>query len=215
MRIKFIYLTLIVFLITGNTVKASQPERAETSDSLPSIMIAIQPMYAFISGLRVDVDLILNRNHSLQFSPVLFYSNNFSGSEISGVFYDSHRGAGFHINHRFYPGEGLGRSKFYVSHGPMWHYNYITWEETIPGTQAERYNSFHRLGWDVMIGSYLITADRILLDVYTGLGIRHSIMRTDAENIHAMNYNYWSPGYSGAILLFGFRLGFVTGKKSF
>jgi hypothetical protein len=215
MRIKYIYLTLIVFCITGNMAKASQPNSAEETDSLPTLIFAVQPMYTAISGMRLDVDITLHKNHSLQLSPILFYSNNFSGSDISGVYFDRKRGAGFHLYHRFYPGEGLGKSKFYISHGPVWHYNYINWEETIPGTKAERHNSIHKLGWDVMIGRYLISTDRLVLDIYTGMGLRHSILTTDADNKNEMNYNYWSPGYSGAILLVGFRLGVATGMKSF
>ena len=215
MKTIFISLTLIFALICGSSVKASQPNENHSNDLLPKFIFTVQPLYAIISGLRVDTEIILHRNHSLQLSPILFYSNNFSGSDISGVFFDRKRGAGLHFYHRFYPGKGLGKSSLYISHGPMWHFNNIKWQETIPGDKVERFNSIHRIGWDVMIGSYFISSDRFVLDIYTGMGIRHSILRTDAENLQEMNYNYWSPGYSGAILLLGFRVGLATGTKTF
>lgn len=215
MRKSYSALFLAFLLICVNTSNANKSLSAAPPDTLPALIFTVQPMYTAISGMRLDVDITLHKNHSLQLSPILFYSNNFSGSDISGVYFDSQRGAGLHLYHRFYPGEGLGKSKFYISHGPMWHYNYINWEETIPGTNAERYNSIHRLGWDVMIGRYLISTDRLVLDIYTGMGLRHSILATDADNRNEMNYNYWSPGYSGAILLVGFRLGLATGTKLF
>lgn len=216
MRESFITLILAtILLFCANTAKPNQPSGVEPADSLPAVIIAVQPMYTAISGMRLDVDITLHEKHSIQLSPILFYSNNFSGSDISGVYFNRQRGAGFHLYHRFYPGEGFGKSKFHISHGPIWHYNYINWEETIPGTKAERYNSIHKLGWDVMIGRYFISSDRLMLDIYTGMGLRHSILATDAENNHNMDNNYWSPGYSGAILLVGFRLGLATGTRKF
>ena len=215
MKTTFINLILTFALIGGISTKANQPSLTNPTDSLPAIIFAVQPMYAAISGMRLDMDITFTKNHSLQLSPILFYSNNFSGSDISGVYFDRKRGAGFHLYHRFYPGEGFGKSKFYISHGPMWHFNHINWEETIPGAKAERFNSIHKLGWDVMIGRFFISSDRLILDIYTGMGLRHAILKTDADNRNEMNYNYWSPGYSGAILLLGFRLGFATGTKSF
>ncbi len=215
MRKSYSALFLAFLLICVNTSNANKSLNSSPADTLPALIFAVQPMYTAISGMRLDVDITLQKNHSLQLSHILFYSNNFSGSDISGVYFDRQRGAGFHLYHRFYPGEGLGRSKFYISHGPMWHYNYINWEETIPGTNAERYNSIHKLGWDAMIGRYLISTDRLVLDIYTGMGLRPSILTTDAENTRNMDYNYWSPGYSGAILLVGFRLGLATGTRKF
>lgn len=215
MKITFINLIMTFALIWGTSVKANQPSEIYSTDSLPALIFAVQPMYTAISGMRLDLDITLTKNHSLQLSPILFYNNNFSDFDISGKDFDQRRGTGLHLYHRYYPGEGLGKSKFYISHGPMWHYNYINWEETIPGNNTEYYNSIHKLGWDVMIGRYFISTDRVMLDIYTGMGLRHSILETDAENTRKMNNNYWSPGYSGAILLIGFRLGLASGTKSF
>lgn len=215
MKKSYSALFLVFLFICVNTSNANEPFNAAPADTLPAFIFAVQPMYAAINGMRLDVDITLNKNHSLQLSPILFYRNNSSGTNISGAYFDRQRGAGFHLYHRFYPGLGLKQSKFYISHGPMWHYNYINWKETIPGTNAERYNAIHKLGWDVMIGRYFITNNQLFVDIYTGMGIRHSSIRTDAQNVQEMNSNYFSPGYSGVVFLFGFRLGLASGTKLF
>jgi len=215
MKKSFSGLFLVFLFICVNTSNASDSLNALPADTLPAFIFAVQPMYTAINGMRLDVDITLHKNHSLQLSPILFYRNTLSSANISGVESDRQKGAGFHMYHRFYPGEGLGPSKFYLSHGPMWHYNYINWKETIPGTNAERYTSIHKLGWDVMIGRYLITSNQLFVDIYTGMGIRHSLTRTDAQNMREMNNNFSSPGYSGVIFLLGFRLGLASGTKLF
>jgi hypothetical protein len=215
MKKSYSALFLVFLFICVNTSNANEPFNAPPADTLPAFIFAVQPMFTVINAMRLDVDITLQENHSLQLSPILFYRNSSFGNNISGVDFDRQKGAGVHIYHRFYPGEGLKQSKFYISHGPMWHYNYFNWTESIHGTNAERYSAIHKLGWDVMIGRYLITSNQLFVDIYTGMGIRHSSIRTDAQKMQEMNYNYFSPGYSGVILLVGFRLGLASGTKLF
>ncbi len=179
----------------------------------PTAVISFVPQYFAVNGLRLDYDLSFNPNHWLQMAPVFFYRNSPSDGGLSYDRFNSQKGAGLHIYHRYYPGEGFGKSTIYLGYGPVYHYNHLHYDQTTDNISYERYNSIHKTGLDGIIGFYTLLSDNMMVDFYFGMGFRYSFLSSDANSPLKFNTTYSDFGYSGNIFVFGFRIGFITGNS--
>jgi hypothetical protein len=206
---------LILFIVFPASIgiafasdKTSEPEVKYKS------VINILPAYLSVNGMRLDYDIALTRNHWIQAGPVLFLAENKTGRYLAGDKYLQHFGAGLHLYHRYYPGQGFQNTPVYISYGGMWHYNHLEYNKESSGIESDRYSAIQKVGADVIIGFCWVAADRLLIDFYTGMGVRYSTLTTDAPEPSRFNDGYFAPGYSGNVLLLGVRIGFLMSPAS-
>ncbi len=211
LKIAVIYLVIFSPASMGFTFAADKNSEPEVRYRG---IINILPFYMAVNGLRLDYDISLNKNHWIQAGPVLFLAENDKNNYLAGDRYSRHSGAGMHLYHRYYPGEGFGNIPVYISYGGMWHYNHLLYNEKLDGIEYERYSAFQKFGADVIIGLYGVAADRLLIDLYTGMGVRFTTMTSDAEEPSTFNNGFFGPGYSGNILILGIRIGFLMAPSN-
>jgi hypothetical protein len=204
---KKITISVMILLISGLGMMAHSQELPETEYKG---VINLLPVYLFVNGLRVDYDFSINRNHWIQAGPTIYLSENKSERYLAGDEYLRHTGIGFNLNHRYYPGGGFRANNVYISYGGSMHYNHLEYDEEVGSLNSKRYSAIQKFGADVVMGFYSVTAERLLLDIYAGMGIRYSILSSDANTPHEFNEGYYSPGFSGNILVMGIRIGFLT-----
>jgi hypothetical protein len=204
LRLPLPLLTIILMLWANSSFSQVMPPAEEPGFRN---MISFQPLYMIVNGLRIDYDRAINKNHWIQAAPVFFLNEN--QRNTFGNNYKSQQGVGLHLYHRYYPGEGFGRSPFYISYGGMWHFNRMLYNESINNQLSERYTMLNRRGLDVIIGVQSTATHRFVIDIYTGMGIRMVSMKTDAQDPRHFDNAYIMPGYAGTIILGGIRIGFV------
>jgi hypothetical protein len=208
--IKSITFFLIVFISVVGMSNACLANGAEEPETEYRGAINILPLYLIVNGLRMDYDVSINRNHWIQAGPVIFLSESDSYKFLGGDEYFRHTGAGLHLYHRYYPGEGFMKTPVYISYGGMWHYNYLQYNESRGSLEFERYSAINKFGADIIIGYYGVYAGRLMIDFYTGMGIRYSLLESDAEKPSKFDRGYATPGFSGNILIMGLRIGLLT-----
>jgi hypothetical protein len=197
-------ITLLV-LISGTGKSHSQVE-----DDKPVYRSTINflPLYMFVEGLRIDYDRSITRNHWIQAGPVIFLNDN----QHRSLLYDyptRQQGVGLHLYHRYYPGRGFGETPYYISYGGVWHYNNMSYEEPIDGFRTPVKTKLHRGGPDVIIGISGKIGGRLVIDLYTGMGLRFVSFSSDTDDSYRFDEVQIMPGYAGTVFLMGIRLGFA------
>jgi len=204
-----VMLLIMLFTFSPDTRALSNVQNDEPEKNYRG-MISILPLYMTVNGLRLDLDYSLNRNHWIQAAPVFFLGDNSNDKTfLSHNDFLQQRGGGLHLYHRYYPGDGFGYNNVYVSYGAMWHYNNLTYNETLSGRSFERYTAINKVGADLIMGLYFLAADWICMDFYTGMGIRYSSFQSDAVKTKKFNSSHMEPGFSGTIFIIGMRIGFT------
>lgn len=204
---KKLTISVMILLISGIGMMAQSQELPETEYKGA---INLLPVYLFVNGLRVDYDFSINRNHWIQAGPTIYLSEHKSERYLAGDEYLRHTGIGLNLYHRYYPGDGFRTNNVYISYGGNWHYNHLQYNEEVGAREHERYSTLQKYGADVIMGFYSVAAERLLIDIYAGMGIRYSVLSSDADSPHEFNNGYFSPGFSGNILVMGIRIGFLT-----
>jgi hypothetical protein len=203
-------LPTIILALGGSATKASSMVQNQEPTTHYRAMVSILPLYLTVNALRLDLDYSINRNHWIQAAPIFFLSDNTNNNNLLASHdFMQQRGAGLHLYHRYYPGEGFGYNNVYISYGAMWHYNNLTYNETISGRPVERFSAINKVGADLIMGLYFLAADWICLDFYTGMGLRYASFNSDAEKPLKFNDSHLEPGFSGTIFIIGMRIGFT------
>ena len=196
------------------------------------VTFAIQPLQLFNNGLRYDIDVRLGDGPGwLQFGPAFYYvpENN---RNSSNYYYDGRNyyrndlmfqwrepyteltGAGIDLNYKhfldarrsFYFALGLSYTQFNVK------YRSRDWTEYIEDglkylEYGEGYNKqkIDRFGFNNFFGFQIPTRSAFLFDMFWGYAVRYSLYDEDKP---AFNRDMFSYGYSGFVVLVGFRIGF-------
>jgi len=205
-RIAFLW-ALMVFV--GSLPAIAQQE---SSPKKYRGIAAFQPLVFTVNGLRLDYDLAITQNHWIQAGPVLFFNESQNGN-TGNYLWDSkflrHTGAGLHLSHRYFPGKGFRQTPVYIGYGLMYQHHNIQYLESTSAGDFSRFTAIDRAGVDITIGLVAIAADIMLVELYTGMGIRLTQNTSDAETPRLYDNSYIFPGYRGNILLLGMRIGFI------
>ncbi|MCL1821910.1 MAG: hypothetical protein FWG22_03710 [Prolixibacteraceae bacterium] len=206
------YLFVLALLIPVSLF--GQPEEKEQK----TFSVGISPFTAVINGLQVDFDLRLKNKHWLTLSPQ-FYMNNDKGSGYWWYSYENMYGLGIDLQHRIYLRERLLPKGFYLSYGPTFKFfsvdaqGYYPEEYTENGSQYIGFKEgmlntkICKVGGNIIFGYQFVFFDIVYLDLFTGTGIRLSYDNR-TSGLHKMyNYDWPSIGYSGTLLVGGFRVG--------
>ncbi len=199
------FFIIITFLAVPMVSLASEPK--VVSSNFRSA-VSIHPFYRFVDGIRVDYQHAITRNNWIMAGTVLFYSQKTNPREVD-FGYNKRLGGGLHLHHKFYPAEGFGITRVYISYGPVWQYNHLTFPEKVAGTNTNRFTIINRFGADILIGYDAFIGNQFFLEFFTGFGLRYSGFHSDATEPDLFNSGYVSPGYTGNLLLLGLKFGFA------
>lgn len=205
-----IILLLFPFLLAGQTEVAVPKEK--------KLGIGLVPQYAITNGTRIDFDIRLpGKNQWLVVAPQLYLvtdnSTLWDFNEMTGV--------GVDLQHRFYIGQRNEPKGGYLAYGPALQYrsvkdeglsSYLFREEgsTYIGLQEEMMQtSIWKTGGNLIFGYQVLTTRGVYFDFYLGTGIRFSFDNR-SSGLHGYYNEWWGDlGYSGTLLVGGFRLGFL------
>lgn len=206
---------LIVLLIFLPSLLFAQGNSKDISEQ-KSFGLGFVPQYAISNGFRIDLDFRLNdKNHWLIVAPQMYISSkpNFTWN------YNSMTGAGLEMQHKIFLQQEFKDINPYFSYGPVFNYfsvkkdglsaseftenggQYIGLEENEITTRI------YKIGGNLIFGLQFLIMDNFYLDTYIGTGIRFSF-DDQTTGLHE-NYNDWwgDMGYSGTLMVGGFRFG--------
>ncbi|MDR2233279.1 MAG: hypothetical protein LBE56_09170 [Tannerella sp.] len=192
----------------------------------------VQPLYLLSGGLKFDFEMRLGNGPGwLQFSPSVYYRDgNMNNNEY--IYYgqtlhytDWHpywihepfsklRGAGLDVNYKrfinvrrdFYTAAGLTYAHYNIKYWGFDGYEFI--EDGLPyygyklGNQTQ---SINRLGANWYFGFRIPTRNAFVLDMFWGLGYRHSFSERDKPQY---DDNFLTYGWTGFSFLAGMKIGF-------
>ena len=195
------------------------------------VTFAIQPLQAFNNGLRYDVEVRLGDGPGwLQFGPAFYYNkpsndNNYYYYEGGNYYrnwymlhwrepYSELKGLGLDINYKhfldarrsFYMAAGLSYTRFDIKYLSKTWIDYIE-DGLVYYEFGEGYNKQHidRFGINNFVGYQIPVRSAFLFDVFGGFSIRYAV---SDENKPSFDNDVFSYGYSGIVMLIGFRIGF-------
>jgi hypothetical protein len=202
---------------------SAQAEKKPAPAKLPHqekrYTVAIQPLYLYNNGMRLDFEKrIKDMPAWIQISPLIYRVPKtdsdynqwllFSDEEVGSLW-----GGGLEVNYKYFFNK---QESFYVAGGVSYIYHGIKYYDTRlhPFTEDGLiYQSYERSlckqqinkwGANAYIG-YQLPTRSFLFDMYFGFGYRHSVESDKQPN--RFNNNMFSPGYSGTIVTTGFRIG--------
>ena len=178
--------------------------------------IGLVPQYGIIHGTRIDLDFRLRSPRQwLIAAPQLYLvtknSSLWNFNEMSG--------AGIDVQHRIYLGKNDIPKGAYFAYGPVFQYfsvkdeglaaydfregdvNYIGLNETTLQTKI------YKLGGNLIFGYQTLLDEVVYFDFYLGTGMRFSFDNRKS-GLHSYYNEWWGDlGYSGTLMVGGFRFG--------
>ncbi len=186
-------------------------------------ILSIVPQYVFQNGFRVDYEFTLqnNRKSWLQFSPELFI--NTDGNNLTSTDYNSMRGIGLEVHHKYFMQEPNDRYGFYFAYGgglqffgiknnQNVEYSYTEYGTDYMSFRTEEINTtINRVLLNFVVGKQIVKYKPFIVDYYLGIGFRYS-MDKNLELTEAYNQTWFDYGYSGSLMVAGLKLGFNFAK---
>ena len=210
---------IILISVLTSTVVFAQEEQAFKREKILSIV----PQYVFQNGFRVDYEFTLrdNRKSWLQFSPELFMSTD--GNNMTSADYNSMRGIGLEVHHKYFMKEPDERFGFYFAYGGGLQFFGIKNDQNVEFIYSEydtNYISYrteevnttiNRVLFNFVVGKQVVRYKPFVVDYYLGIGFRYS-MDKDLDLMENYNQTWFDTGYSGSLLVAGLKLGFNFAK---
>jgi hypothetical protein len=200
-----VVLILILHLLG---LSAQQDERQ--LDYEPSKLIAFVPQYLINNGIRIDYDIRIKNNHWLQLAPQFYLREKGESSpDQSTEDFTQLYGGGLYLHHRRYISPAPGENGSYLSYGVGYNYFYLSYDEKHFSNYTQRYSRINKFGGEVTIGMVATIQEVFVLDFYAGLGVRYSMINSDADNPKHFDDFYPDFGYTGNVILLGLRIGLL------
>lgn len=208
-RIITLFLLSLPLFLSGQTEPAAREK---------TFGIGLVPQYAITNGTRIDFDIKLpGRNQWLVVAPQLYVvtenSNMWDFNEMSGF--------GLELQHRFFLNDDQKAGGPYLAYGPVFQYFSVKDEglasygfqednvEYIGLNQQMIQTRILKMGGNLIFGYQLVASRSFYFDFYLGTGIRLSF-DNKKSGLHNYYNEWWGDmGYSGTLLVGGFRLGLL------
>lgn len=206
---------IVVFLLLVPSLLLAQDNEADALKQ-KFFGLGFVPQYAISNGFRIDLDFKLNeKNHWLIVAPQMYLS---SKSNLNWN-YNSMTGAGLEVQHKIFLQQEFKDINPYFSYGPV--FNYFSVKED--GLEASEFTEngghyigleeneittgIYKFGGNLIFGLYFLIMDNFYLDSYIGTGIRFSF-DNQTTGLHDYYNDWWGDmGYSGTLMVGGFRFG--------
>jgi hypothetical protein len=192
-RIFFLFFSLII----SQFVKAQ--------DSNINEVIAFHPFHLINNGIRIDYDRKLSDKQWLQISPQFYAAERTDNNDFRD--YNELLGVGVSLFHRIYLSNQTSFGT-YFSYGFTYSHFNLKYDEDNSGPVNTAETTIDKFGGDIVIGYQSVAFEKLVIDVYAGLGSRYSdrtYIGTIHRNFNKLMYDY---GYTGNVLVAGIRIGF-------
>lgn len=219
--------TFLTLMISTFSIYAQNEETVSTEQSKVrpvNKFIYFVPQYLFIDGTRMEFEYRKNPSHAFLFSGTV-YTGALSESSLLGDSDDKWFGANAEVLHKIYLADALPQTykysnQIYLAHGPYYQHATVTYKgygwkpSTIDDLNVLQYQegeqtlTIDKIGYSAILGVQIVTESRLTIDLYTGLGFRHSFTKKTAPDDNKTYNDTWlTPAYSGNILLLGIKIG--------
>ena len=201
MKRTILILTVFTFFIT--TVLNAQTETTRPRSKVMSFV----PQYLINNGIRVDYEIKIKNNNWIQLCPQ-FYLTEKGSHTNNNTDYNEVAGVGVFAYHKIYLSNSDSPFGSYFSYGFAYNYFNIDFDETNNAVTTTESAQINKFGADLIIGYQTVVSQRIIIDIYTGVGGRYSDYKYSGTTRPKYNDTYWDYGYTGNLLHLGFRIGF-------
>jgi opacity protein-like surface antigen len=193
---------VIAFVFTMLLIISSY---AQTDSSRFKVMSFV-PQYLINNGIRVDYEIRIKNSSWIQLCPQ-FYLTERGSQYNSGSDYKEVAGAGLFAYHKVYLNKSNSPFGAYFSYGLTYNFFNIDFDETNNSVTTTESAQINKFGADLLIGFQTTVSQRIVLDIYTGVGGRYSEYKYSGTTRPKYNDTYWDYGYTGNLMHLGFRIG--------
>jgi hypothetical protein len=200
-----VWLFLILFTSGSQRLGAQQ-------DSLVNQTIAFHPFHLVNNGIRIDYDRKIGKNQWIQLGPQFYASEKtedqslYQNSDYRN--YKSLIGIGISVYHRIYLGSKQAPFGTYFSYGITYnHFKLGYSDDNQNTTAADAETRIQKLGADIVIGYQLLAFEKMIIDLYAGLGGRYAVRSYTGTKHTAFNEWMYDYGYTGNVMLVGIRIG--------
>lgn len=192
--------SILIVLASFQLLKAQE-------DTSFNEVIAFHPFHLINNGIKIDYDRKVFDNHWIQISPQFYASERTDNRDSRN--YKELLGIGASVFHRIYLGNRRPSLGTYFSYGFSYtHYN-LKYDDDNPiagNLLAE--TDINKFGGDLIIGYQTKAFERLIFDVYAGLGVRYSDRNFRGNTQREFNKFMYDYGYTGNVLVLGIRIGF-------
>ncbi|MBN2520843.1 MAG: hypothetical protein JXB17_10090 [Bacteroidales bacterium] len=179
----------------------------------PSKIISFTPQYMINRGLKMNIERKLNECKWIQISPELYFANN--NNSNGGDHYNELIGAGISVHKKLFFNQNSGLFSpyvtnelgLYLSYGPSYNFFYLNYFSSDDNYGSQYSTYIHKIGGDVLIGYEFIIKNILIIDLYTGLGLRYSFIDVEGEKQNLFYRYYTGFGYTGTLFQGGMRIG--------
>lgn len=179
--------------------------KAQTDSSRFKVMSFV-PQYLINNGIRIDYEVRIKNNSWIQFCPQ-FYLTEKGSRYNNGDNYNEVAGVGMFAYHKIYLNKSNSPFGAYFSYGVTYNFFSIDFDEITNSITTSENAEINKIGADLLIGFQTTVSQRIVLDIYTGLGGRYSEYKYSGNTKPKYNDTYWDYGYTGNLMHLGFRIG--------
>jgi hypothetical protein len=182
-----------------------------TYDSLQrKRIIGFSPQHLIKYGIRIEMERKLSHNKWLVVAPMVYFAEK--GHKEYDEYSDNNS-----FNLLAGGGMALGLKTFarpngefggYISFGPS--YNYFFSQYYVHKDIDEEIDAhIHKLGFDVTLGYQFLIRQLVVMDIYTGMGARKSIMDNGGYSDDKFNNGPMDYNITMNTLLFGIKIGIL------
>lgn len=170
-------------------------------------VLSFHPFHLVNNGIRIDYDRKIAKNHWIQIGPQFYAAEKNENNDYRD--YSELMGVGISVYHRMYLGSKAPSLGTYFSYGAtISHFNLKYEESTSSRTDATSETRINKFGGDIVIGYQTKAFERLIIDVYAGLGGRYADRTFTGATKKKFNEFLYDYGYTGNVLLGGIRIGF-------
>lgn len=192
---------ITISLILFQSINAQEEETSFNE------VLTFHPFHLVNSGIRIDYDRKIAGNHWIQICPQFYAAEQNESNDYRG--YNELMGVGFSLYHRVYLGNKAPSLGTYFSYGAtISHFNMKYDEPTSSRTNATSETNINKFGGDIVVGYQLKAFERLIIDVYAGLGSRYADKKFTGPTQKEFNRYLYDYGYTGNVILGGVRIGF-------
>ncbi|MBI9035905.1 MAG: hypothetical protein JEZ03_15695 [Bacteroidales bacterium] len=212
---KLLSIILLVALVFPFTLEAQElipEEKSEKSDN--ATFFYLIPQFAIINGYRFDIERTYNQGQKAVVIAPHFYVRSkkdnqdyYSGNNN----YNSLVGIGLNVDYKHYLSE---KQMSYISVGGGYHYfnskhdgeAWIENGDELIIVTGEHTQVTNRLNVNTLLGFNMEISDYIYADIYTGMGLKYSMIDSDMSQTYFDEY-MWEYSYSGITYIIGVKIG--------
>ncbi len=185
-------------------------------------IVSAVPQHLMNKGIRIDVEKQLNRINQYLLVGLLYYQDDEENNTdifTSSSDYNIMTGYGVKAFHKvFFSPDNFDAHGAYVSYGGSFeHFNFsipqASWQEfennlyTYERSVAKQNNL--KFGLSLLVGLQSNKYERFIYDFFGGIGFRYTAILSELEQEETFRTTMWDYGYSGPLIIFGFRMGGV------